>query len=494
MKSVVMIAYIFPPEGNAGTYRPLRFVRHLPAHAWHPVVIANAPYSYERYDPTLLNLVPPETEILSVRNPDRWAAFQQGRERRSREINAISNTETLEQIQASERRLLRSVARGVAHKIEGIVYHPDRAMFWIRPATEAAVEAVDRSGAEVIWATGGPWSSLVVGREVARRTGRPYILDFRDSWTLECDDFQATQPEWARRRNRRLLSRLFNDAQAVVFRYMAEAESYWRAYPGVLVPEKIHLIPNGYDGSVARFDVPRRDRCTLLYTGSVREYSYDTLLEALVSLKKSEPTITSGLRLVFVGEGSDAVAKSAVSLGLTDVIETIGVVPFGHVNQLQSEAHALLLLGWKPARGHEFRGSKIFGYLKAGRPIIGVLPDDDQNRKILRSVGVGTFANIESPSQIAATLRQLVNAWREDDLPSLLPDPAACERYSAERQTQALVCALEGQPPKDAFKPGSCPVPPSLAGLIGPGGWVRPRSTFPRAKAAVSRREFHVGS
>src|SRR5215471_5394899 len=381
MKSVVMIAYIFPPEGNAGTYRPLRFVRHLPAHGWRPVVIANAPYSYERYDPTLLNLVPPETEILSVRNPDRWAAFQQGREQRSREINARSSTETLEQTEASERRPLRSVARGVAHKIEGIVYHPDPEMFWIRPATEAAVEASNRSGAEVIWATGGPWSSLVVGREAALRTGRPYILDFRDSWTLECDDFQATQPEWARRRNRRLLSRLFNDAQAVVFRYMAEAESYWRAYPGALVPEKIHLIPNGYDGSVARFDVPRQDRCTLLYTGSVRQYSYDTLLEALVSLKKSEPIVTSRLRIVFVGEGSDAVAKSAVSLGLTDIIETIGVVSFGQVNQLQSEAHALLLLGWKPARGHEFRGSKIFGYLKAGRPIIGVLPDDDENRK-----------------------------------------------------------------------------------------------------------------
>ena len=27
MKSVLMIAYGFPPEGNAGVYRPLRFLR-----------------------------------------------------------------------------------------------------------------------------------------------------------------------------------------------------------------------------------------------------------------------------------------------------------------------------------------------------------------------------------------------------------------------------------------------------------------------------------
>jgi hypothetical protein len=487
-----MISYIFPPEGNAGTYRPLRFVRHLPAHGWRPVVIANAPYSYQRYDPTLLSLVPPETEILSVRNPDRWAAFQQARER-PRERNARSTTEILSQIQASERRLLRSVARRVAHKIEGIVYNPDPAMFWIRPATEVAVKACDRSAAEMIWATGGPWSSLVVGREVALRTGRPYILDFRDSWTLECDDFQATQPEWARQRNRRLLSRLFNDAHAVVFRYMAEAESYWRAYPGALVPERIHLIPNGYDGSVAPFEVSRQGRCTLLYTGYVMEYWYETLLEALVWLKRSEPAITSRLRIVFVGEGTEAIAKSAVSMGLADVIETRGAVSFGQVNQLQSEAHALLLLGWKPGRGHEFRGSKIFGYLKAGRPIIGVLPEDE-NKKILRSVGVRTIADVESLSQITTALRLLVSAWCKDELRALLPDPTACEKYSADQQTQSLVYALEGLPPRNSFEPGSCPVPPSLANLIGPKGWVRPRSTLARAKAAVSRREFHVGS
>ena len=29
MKSVVMIAYFFPPEGSAGTYRSLRFIRQL---------------------------------------------------------------------------------------------------------------------------------------------------------------------------------------------------------------------------------------------------------------------------------------------------------------------------------------------------------------------------------------------------------------------------------------------------------------------------------
>ena len=48
MKSVVMIAYNFPPDGEAGTYRSLRFVRHLPHAGWQPTVIAAQKTRYER--------------------------------------------------------------------------------------------------------------------------------------------------------------------------------------------------------------------------------------------------------------------------------------------------------------------------------------------------------------------------------------------------------------------------------------------------------------
>src|SRR5262249_15352315 len=90
---------------------------------------------------------------------------------------------------------------------------PDSAMFWMRPATKAAVEACTRNASQVVWATGGPWSSLVIGRNVSRRTGIPYVLDFRDPWTLSHSDFHVLQPEWIKARDKRLLSRLFVGAQ-----------------------------------------------------------------------------------------------------------------------------------------------------------------------------------------------------------------------------------------------------------------------------------------
>ena len=70
MKSVIMIAYHFPPEGNAGSYRPLRFVRHLTAQDWQPTVITLKTDFYERYDPSLLSLVPNDVDVIRVANRD----------------------------------------------------------------------------------------------------------------------------------------------------------------------------------------------------------------------------------------------------------------------------------------------------------------------------------------------------------------------------------------------------------------------------------------
>src|SRR6266508_6733975 len=98
MKSVLMIAYGFPPEGNAGSYRPLRFVRHLRPFGWQPTVITLDTDFFERYDPSLLSLVPNGIELIRVRNRDPWQAFQARRGRRLRERIAKGFIETTSRI------------------------------------------------------------------------------------------------------------------------------------------------------------------------------------------------------------------------------------------------------------------------------------------------------------------------------------------------------------------------------------------------------------
>jgi hypothetical protein len=463
MKSVIMIAYHFPPEGNAGVYRPLRFVRNLPKFGWRPTVISLATTYYERYDANLLPMVSVETRIVRVPNRDPWQRFQNWRAMRMKQTLAEAPVQEVRRVNAVHQKPVRSSLREMVRNAEAWFYHPDTAMGWIRPAVKATLQACIENRPDVLWATAGPVSSFIVARKVSESTGIPYVLDFRDAWTLTYNDFEERRSSWSKRLAERSMYGLLERAQSVVFRYHAEAECYCRAYKNALDPTKIHIIPNGFEGSVSEFVPPQKERCEILYTGTVSDYRYDSLLQALAAFEQSSPELANRLHFHFVGEGTDAVGTAAAGLGLTGIVTTEGPSSHGEVTRLTKQYHALLVLGRSSGmRGYElFAGAKLFGYLKTGLPIIGILPSDETKNVLLR-VGVTTIANVDREDEIIAMLRKVLEYWSQGKLHSLLPERHACESYSAEGQTEELVRALEGRTATKSFIPGVAEIPPSL--------------------------------
>ena len=469
-----MVANAFPPYGVAGVYRPFRFVKHLSKTGWCTRVIASNPYCYERYDPDLLDSVPSETEIIRVRGRDPWQAIQTWRGQRIYKKLSGASAETADRIRAAHSVPLRSMIRRMIQAAAACYYQPDGEKRWIGPAVEATVKLCARKRPNVIWATASPLSAWIVAQRASAITGVPYVLDLRDPIGLSYYEPDLKQPEWVKRRTKRLMYQLFKGAQSVVFLFDSVAESYYRVFPGALDVPKVYIIPNGYDGTISEFAPTTGDKFTILYAGTVGSYRYDTLLQGLALFKKADPGKANGLQFRFVGECMDDLAQQAAMLGLSDIVVTSGPTSHAEITRLEREADALLVLGRLPSiKGHElFAGAKTFNYLKANRPILGVLPQDE-TKKILDRVGVSTVANVDAPPEIVAILRQLWDAWSEGNLRSFLPDRAKCELYSAERQTAALVRALEGAPAAEPFVPGAVEIPPSLQEeMVVNGGWL----------------------
>src|SRR5262249_25850094 len=140
MKSVLMIAYHFPPEGNAGAYRPLRFVRHLPSHGWQPSVVTLKTNFYERYDPSLVSFIPSEIEVIRVRNRDPWQAFQARRRQHVEQLLGDSSPAEAARIHSRHHKPIRALLRKAVHSTEAFVYCPDTSIGWIDPAVRAIVD------------------------------------------------------------------------------------------------------------------------------------------------------------------------------------------------------------------------------------------------------------------------------------------------------------------------------------------------------------------
>jgi Glycosyl transferase 4-like domain len=475
MKSVLMIAYWFPPEGNAPVYRPLRFLRNLSSVGWSGRVISSGGTQFERYDHELLIQIPQGTEIIRVADGDLWRTIQRKRsERLGKKMSGASDVaaqETAAQEPASRNTTLRSRCRGLVRKAESWWYHPDMQRSWIRPAVEATLATCTRTRPDVLWATGPPFSAFIVAQRAAQITGIPYVLDFRTSWTIVPSPFEAMRPAWAQQRDRHMLRELLRDAQAVTFFYEAEAECFWRLYRGALNPSRIHIIPNGFEGEVEDFVLPDGDTFTILYTGTLSDYRYETFLDALRIFKQREPCQARRLSVQFVGEGVEDVAGLAKQLNIADIVSTSAPIPHSEIHRLQRSAHALLMFERRPTKGYELlAGAKLFGYLKFGRPILGVVPEGEAAR-VLRDVGVSTIADPDSPEKICAVVETMLNVWSAGKLCTLVPDRSACERYSGKAQTSALARALEGRPPIKEFVPGAVDIVPSLRAEFAAGGW-----------------------
>jgi len=275
--------------------------------------------------------------------------------------------------------------------------------------------------------------------------------------------------------DRRNMFRLLESARAVIFLYESVAQCFWAAYRGALTPDQIHVIPNGFEGEVEEPTLPATGGpCRILYTGTLSSYHYHPFLKALHKLKTLDAACAAKLQIGFVGEGMDALAAEAAELDLSDIVQTSEPVTQADVLKLQRDTHALLIFG-RPREmvGHElFAGAKLFGYLKAGKPILGVLPQDE-TRRILEGAGASTVPDIDSVPEIVGALRRLVDASRLGTLASLVPQRSACIAYSAEQQIEALVRALEGRPAHKPFLPGRVSVPASLREVIVEGGWVK---------------------
>src|SRR5437868_14296796 len=73
-RSLLFLAYFFPPRGGAGVQRSAKFAKYLPQFGWKPLVIAHggmADNASGVLDPTLLNDLPPDHVV-------RYTAWMQG--------------------------------------------------------------------------------------------------------------------------------------------------------------------------------------------------------------------------------------------------------------------------------------------------------------------------------------------------------------------------------------------------------------------------------
>jgi hypothetical protein len=149
-KRVLMIAYHFPPlAGSSGIQRTLRFVQHLPSLGWQPIVLSAQARAYEHTSNDLESQIPEGTAV--------------------RRAFALDTA--------------RHLALGGRHA--QFMARPDRWVSWKFDGVRQGMRLIREFKPQVLWSTYPIATAHVIGAELHRRSGIPWIADFRDPMAQE---------------------------------------------------------------------------------------------------------------------------------------------------------------------------------------------------------------------------------------------------------------------------------------------------------------------
>jgi glycosyltransferase involved in cell wall biosynthesis len=152
---------------------------------------------------------------------------------------------------------------------------------------------------------------------------------------------------------------------------------------------------------------------TLVFAGTLSQMpDADVFLEALHDLFARRPEARRRIRAQLAGPYERSHSDRAEALGLTGIVRFPGSLPHAETRSLERSADLLLL--WKP-RGAGYRTmvpGKLYEYLDAERPVLAILPEEDEAAALVRSAG-GEIVPPGERAPLSAAIERRYLAWKE---------------------------------------------------------------------------------
>ena len=435
MRRFLLISPYFPPLGVIGVKRALSWVRHLPAHGWQAVVLA-APVARGPVDEALARLVPATTPVAQ--------AFR-GEASSFGDLLGEVGAEIAERWRGSWQP--RPEPTNTTDLGRSSYLTPLDRYAWDVPAALAAARRLVREHRpDAIVVNADPWSGLVVGALLARRTGLPLVADLRDPWSLHAGKM-ALRPPLTRAAIRRIEAWVFRSATRVVLNSQAALDAYRAAYADALPAERFSCIRNAFDRALLGLEgvppggcAPHRpagatpEQFILAYFGQFRRLvPAEPLLEGVAHFVRDAQPTPERFQLRVIGGHVDPALPS--SLGIEQYVERWPRVGLADGARMLEQASALALVA--DGRYPLVLPGKLYDYLAVGRPILAVSSHPEVDA-IVRDTGAGLASPL---ADVEATGRALASLYRGTDLP--LRDAAAVARYGVEHQALLMARELE---------------------------------------------------
>lgn len=309
--------------------------------------------------------------------------------------------------------------------------------FWARSAARTALAVARDLPPGVVIATYPAPAALMAGARIARQLGWPLVLDYRDPWSTHA------WPTWRRSAfaqwvSARIERRLVSRSQARVLNTPAMRASFEASLPQVQSTRN-YVIPNGFNAAAAATPPPDTGPVQVVHAGEIfTGRSLVPVLEAARRLAARYPS--RPIRVTTYGDLPVPEVERIRARGLESFIDVRPRIPFAELFAELQRAHLLVaVVGDHMPYSTPY---KVYDYMAAGRPILGLAPRGAALFDLMAESGAGECCEREDEAAIERVLEKLVRGEAE-------PLQARVERFRWENlalQYRAVIETVAGEP------------------------------------------------
>jgi glycosyltransferase involved in cell wall biosynthesis len=408
-RRVLMVAYYYPPLGGIGVHRTLKFSKYLPDFNWQPLILTIQP------DAGLLRDLSLEQEI----------------------------PETVQVFRTASLSLPLWLPWRLRNFISRWILVVDEQLGWLPYAVNRGRRILASQHCESIYTTSSPYSDHLIGYRLKKRSGLPWVADFRDPWV---GNTALRIPTRLHRFLVRVLEGLVvRQADRVLVVSEPMRRDFIKRYPE-LQEDKFLAIPNGFDEGDFK-DIqpadPLEDQFLLVYSGSFygERRTPRPFFTALQDLLQRGAIPKKAIQVRFVGNVGKPTLQMIDNMQLRDVVKATGFLPHREaIAQLMAADVLLLIVG--PGPGSEIvLPGKIFEYLASGKPILGLVPPG-ASAELIREASAGVVVDPYDIDGIAAQIQNLYKRWKQSQL-RVNTDPKVVAHFSRRTLTGNLAKVLD---------------------------------------------------
>lgn len=446
MKRVLIVSYDFPPSA-IGIWRTLKFCRYMGEFGWEPSILTVKPVRSTRYDLSPLEELPADTPIRRTGSLDQNRVAMQLKELRDRFRGASAEEKASAPKKGqAEKKATHAAFRAAMDVLRRWVLVPDDRMGWYPFALREGRRWLREEKFDLIYSTCFPNTAHVVGEQLARESGLPFVPDYRDIW-IGNYYFYQTPTIFHDRYQRRLEQKVVSTASQVISCTGPITEDFFDRYPDQ-PREKFHTITNGFDpGDFPKVTpYPDPEHFTISYVGTMYgSTSPEPFFQAVRQLLKRYPRWQDILRLRFVGTMIEPYEKMIDQFGLSKITQRDPYLQHEEALRVMAEADALLLIVAPVKGSHIMLTQKVFEYAAARRPVFGLVPKGAA-RDFLREIDEGPVVHPKNQDGIEKNLEKMLLDWEKNGRLSLQENPVLKKyerRELAKRMAGVLDLALE---------------------------------------------------